>query len=367
MTAITQPMMSIGPKKNQAEASSYYGAVFVQELAFAAAATVIVLAAIPLLATVVREPLLHGLRIPIAAVVCTSSLQDFARRHFFTRSRPKLAAVIDFISYGGQVLVLLPLAFGARLTPATALVTIAATSLIAISFAAISRPGLLWPGYEYCLSIAKQHWRFSRWLAASAVLSWSSVYFFPLIAASILGPVAAGVLRIAASTVGLLNVLFLGLENAVPRNAAQLLSSTGLHAMRSYLMRIAAFATGCTFCIVIAVFAAPGLWMKLMYGSQYEAYGVVLELYALVYLVRSLDIPLSAAFRAMEYVKPIFLGYVAGTLYALAVAPMAARHFGLAGVAAAMIGCQFLLVLVQFLQLPAGARHVSARLTACSA
>ena len=75
---------------------------------------------------------------------------------------------------------------------------------------------------NYARKIFKRNWSFSQWLVYSSLLQWGTGNLFIIMAGTLLGPWAVGVIRIMQNTMGLFNVLFIFLENVLPINFANI-------------------------------------------------------------------------------------------------------------------------------------------------
>ena len=338
---IVSPMMSVGPKQEQHNRPSYYGAVLVQQIAFAALSVAGMLIAL-------RFSILHfpkwniqGLALSLSFATFSYLLQDFIRRYFFSVGRSMFALICDAISYLTQIPIILLVAHRPYFSPSLALWIIGATSLV--SFMA----GWIWfePvkfGITALKEVALRHWKISRWLAPSAFMQWSSGNLFIVAAPLYYGAAAAGVLRSAQNIGGVAHIWFLGLDNVVPAEAARRMHNQGLDAAFSYIKQIV-FRWGLiTLGFVLIISLRPGFWLKLVYGSQYAGYGYILQLYALLYLMTFFAGPLRAGLQALEYTAPIFWSYSAMTIFSLALAGPFTRLLGLRGAMLGMIATQFL-------------------------
>jgi O-antigen/teichoic acid export membrane protein len=338
---IVSPMMSVGPKQEEEDRPFYYGAVLTQEMAFAALSVLGILIALRFSVSHFPQWNIRGLGIPLSFATFSYLLQDFVRRYFFSTGRSKFALICDAISYLTQIPIILFVAHRPYFAPTVALWIIGATSLI--SFLA----GWFWfEPVKFRASalkeIASRHWNISRWLAPSAFMQWSSGNLFTVAAPLYYGAAAAGVLRAAQNIVGVAHIWFLGLDNVVPAEAARRMHNQGLDAAFNYIKQIVLRWGLITLGFVLIVSLRPGLWLKLVYGSQYASYGYILQLYALLYLMTFFAGPLRAGLQALEYTAPIFWSYSVMTVFSLALAGPFTKWLGLTGAMLGMIATQFL-------------------------
>jgi O-antigen/teichoic acid export membrane protein len=196
--------------------------------------------------------------------------------------------------------------------------------------------------WSWIKAISIRHWRVSRWIAGSTVLTWTSSNLFLLSAPVYYGAGAAGVLKASQNMMGAANVWFLGLENVVPVETARRLREGGVHAMLAYTRSILTRWGLLTLCFAGVMAAAPALWLRLIYGPEMVQYAYILRLYALLYLLLFLGGPLRAGLQALEFTVPIFWSYLAMTAFSFAFAIPMAKQLGLSGSMLGLIATQIL-------------------------
>ncbi len=330
---IISPMMSIGPKQCRERVPAYYAAVVVQQLVFAGLVFVLLLAAVRLSAVLFPQWRVPGLGLALAAAALFFQLQDFLRRYFFTRARGGTAFAIDALRYLGQLVLLLWLfrSFRHEMDGVAVLWAIAATAAVATLCGALVVERLEWTAAFR--AIAGHHWRFSKWLAGSALMQWSSANLFILAAGGLLGAPEVGALKAAQNLMGVTHILFQGLQNIVPVRAALVLERAGPAGMMAYLRRVAIHGELATAAIAVSAALAPAFWLTHVYGPQFAPYGYLLRWYAVIYLVLFLELPLQAGIRAIEHTSSVFYANLCATAFSLILIYPLTMSFGLSGIA----------------------------------
>ncbi len=334
--AIISPMMGIGPKQPEAQAPAYYGAVVVQQIVLSGLVFLLLLAGVRLSGVVFPEWRVEGLALPLAVAAVAVQFQDFLRRYFFTRGRGAAAFANDAIRYLGQIAVLvwLFLSFqdamdSAKVVWVIALIAAAAAACAAFYVERVEINGAI------IRTTTFRHYRFSKWLIASAVMHWSTGNLFILAAGTLLGASAVGSLRAAQNLMGVTHILFMGLENIVPARAAWHVRHGRGKALVAYLRRVTMFGGVAVGGIALAAAAVPEFWLDLAYGNEFAGYGYLLRWYAVIYLLMYLRIPLGAGMRAIEFTRPIFNANLAGAVLTVATMYPLIHWLGLNG---AMVG-----------------------------
>jgi O-antigen/teichoic acid export membrane protein len=338
---IVAPMMSIGPKQEEKDRPSYFGAVVFQELVLVALCFVLVYGVLTVSGSFARFSEIKQLALPLAASAFAYQMQDFFRRYFFATCQSRRALADDALSYLTQLPILLLLHRAGNLNSATALWAMAGTSLLGLLL------GIFWIeriefNWLWIGPIARRHWKISGWLSASSLLQWTSGNLFVIAAPVYYGAAAAGVLKASQNLMGVTHVWFQGLDNVVPAETARRLRQGGVQSMLGYTRSILVRWGGLTLLFAIVMAVAPGFWLRLVYGPDMVQYGYILQLYALLYVVVFLGGPLRAGLQALEFTVPIFWSYLAMTAIAIAFAGPLAKWLGLSGSLLGLIGSQIL-------------------------
>lgn len=338
---IIAPMMSIGPKQEEKDRSTYFGAVAFQELALVCFCFVLVFAAVNVSNGFFRHADLRHLALPLAVSALAYQGQDFVRRYFFVTRRDRFALIDDIISYATQLPVLFLLHLTGSLNSATALWVMAGTSLfgLAVGWLWVEPLSLNWGQIK---AVSQRHWKVSRWLTGSALLVWTSSNLFVLAAPVYYGAAAAGVLKASQNLMGVTHVWFQGLDNVVPAETARRLRKDGVAGMLAYTRSTLVKWGGLTFLFAVFISVAPGFWLRLVYGSQMGQYGYVLRLYAPLYVIVFVGGPLRAGLQALEFTVPIFWSYLAMTAFAFVFAVPLAKWLGLSGSLFGLLAAQVL-------------------------
>jgi O-antigen/teichoic acid export membrane protein len=334
-------MMSIAPKQEEKDRPSYFGAVVFQELVLVSFCFVLVFVALKVSGSFFPHADLQRLALPLAVSAFAYQMQDFLRRYFFATSQSRRALADDALSYLTQLPILFLLHRAGHLNSATALWTMAGTSIVGLA------PGWIWMeplnfNWKWIRAISLRHWRVSRWLTGSALLVWTSSNLFVIAAPVCYGAAAAGVLKASQNLMGVTHVWFQGLDNVVPAETARRLNQSGVHSMLAYTRSILFKWGGLTLLFAIVMAAAPGFWLRLIYTPEMVQYGYILRLYALLYVIVFIGGPLRAGLQALEFTVPIFWSYMTMTAFAFVFAVPMAKWLGLSGSLLGLLGSQIL-------------------------
>ncbi len=358
---MTQPMMTFASKFMGRFKSRYRQGVFYLQ----AVITIVLLLITTIVTLVVREnpgwPQWANF-LPHACLATTFYLfHDFLRKTFFIRKIFIGPLLMDGALYG--------VLFGSLLlfdvTIGIALLGYAMGSILGLLVGlvifvknpdSIQDIGCCWE-LKFQKAV-KEHYHYSIWLLGTSVLQWFAGNIFLVAAASLLGPVAVGALRMAQNMVGLSHVLFLAMENIVPAEAARQFFTHGKKRMNAYLRQMTLLMS-IPFVAILAMLSilAPKL-ISWLYGPEYLPYNYLVSGYAVLYLFVFIAFPLRFALRSQAVTAPIFKAYLLSAIVSLAVAFPLVGKFGDMGVIAGLMVSQFITlgVYVYYLRKnPAGA------------
>ena len=345
---ISAPMMSIGPKQSAFRTPRYFGSVFAQQAIFASASAVIVLLGAWLCGFLFPDWGVETIAVPMALATGAYQLRDFVRRYYFTRGRFGAALLFDTATYGIQLGLLGWLAFRGELAVADPLWIVLFSAGVGMAGAA-ARIGAVSLHRGHFIVVVRRHWRFSRWLGASAVLQVISSQIFLIASGFILGTAAVGVLRACQNLMGLAQILFFGLQNVIPGRAGHWLRTDGVDGLVSYVRRATWALELATGAIVCTFAVTPEFWLSLIFGDQFAGNGHLVRWYAATYMLVALAFPLTGGLWALESTRPIFIGYAAATVVGAMAAYPLLTYWGVTGAAAGVLVTQAVMVCTLFL------------------
>ena len=327
---VVSPMMSIGAKQAEDETPAYLGAVIVQQIACAAAAFVLLLAGVWLLGDLFPDWRIKALALPIAAATVAYQFQEFVRRFRFLRGAGASAFTNDALRYGGQIVALFFAFRWTEMDAANVFWIIAAMAALA-GLAGLFAVKPIEIRGDVLRAVLARHWQFSKWLAASVAATWVSRNLFFGAAGALLGTAAVGGMHATYTLLGITHIMFFGLTNIIPTNAARRVHAGGVRALRPYIARVAALVAAATAAIVAVICLWPAFWLELAMGAEYTPYAWLLLIWGGFYLVTSLQLPLESGLKALETTRAIFFADLARAVFGLAAAYPLVQHFGLAG------------------------------------
>jgi O-antigen/teichoic acid export membrane protein len=195
-------------------------------------------------------------------------------------------------------------------------------------------------------SAITEHWDFSKWLTATALLQWFSGNLFIIAAGAILGPRAVGATRMAQNIVGITHVLFLAMENIIPARAATAQRNGGNDALFRYLWKFTLQMGTITFVLLGLITIFSKQIIEICYGESYVEYQPVLIGFCLLYVIVFLGYPLRYAIRTMEKTRLIFSSFIISSIFSVACAYPVINAFGLFGVVGGLMATQMITLII---------------------
>lgn len=324
---VTRPHNVLGLARSGREYRDYSTSAAIGQFVFAVGLSLLLVAAAAIV-SVTGSPY-AGLIIALAPALVSWQLQELGRRILYTEGRVRTAFGLDAVCYGAQAAVLVALWRTDRLTAEIALYTLAATFALGAALAGwLLRASL--SGSLSVLSL-RENWRFGKWLAAGEVGYWFSSHYYVYLAGALLGSVASGALKAGQTLLGPVSVFLAFFVNYLPIVFTR--SPDPVGALRRSYGSI--LPVVCVYCALVAVFAEELL--SHVYGNAYEAYGSVVRLFALYYVLLGLSSPLVASLAARRLTRPIFLGHAFGAAVSLAMGWALFEAIGVEGGVAGMI------------------------------
>ena len=189
----------------------------------------------------------------------------------------------------------------------------------------------------------QQHWQYSRWLVVTSVLQLFAGNFYIITAAALLGPVAMAAIKVVQNIMGLINVLFLAMENYVPVKAAHIFNNEGKQKLFQYLKNNTWQQAIPLVLILSVILLGAESILQLIYGQEFMQYANILRLFTGLYLVNYIGIPFRFAIRTLHRNGWILIAYAVSVVSSLAFAHYFISWWGLAGVAIGMIISQLTL------------------------
>lgn len=252
-------------------------------------------------------PFWHVLLVPLlAASYC---FQDFLRRVFFARKEAVSAFVIDLISevLPLAILVILPRFVPLNISTVLLVVVVMKIASVIIAIVLVS-PKLM--RSEPLNTVRKMHWESGKYLVASNGLQWLSGNAFILVSGFLLGPVSIGVLRIAQSILGIINVFLLFLENRIPVEAARLLHNSGQKAFNQFMLRESRryFLLLLVSLTLLSIFHAPVT--RFFFGASMDDFPFLIPAFCLLYVFIYVGTMLRFVFRTLDRNEVLFYGYL---------------------------------------------------------
>ena len=304
--------------------------------------TVVVLLAVLLIVSVLYPEAVSPELLVLLPLCCASFIHnDYLRRYFFAKRQPGYALLMDLVGYGMQPILLFLLYKNALLGLGSALGTICALQALSalLSSVLFYSEGLSWIALPYAF---KTNWKYSKYLVGTALLQWVCGNLFIAVAATTLGSVAVGGLRIGQSLTGVLHVLLLAMENLIPLRASELFHAQGKQRMLHFMRNTALRFLLPTLLLLGVIFLWRRPIVEVLFGIEYVQFHNIIAAFCGLYLLIFFGTLLRFVIRVYERNGVIFLGYVLSSLFSLSFASMMVHQWGLTGVIAGLFAVQLI-------------------------
>jgi O-antigen/teichoic acid export membrane protein len=262
--------------------------------------------------------------------------QEFLRRILYFEGRLAAVVALDVISYGGQFVAILVLAWAGSFTVDSGLAAAGVTSGVAAILGLILLRKTLF--HRPLPGAVGQNIAHGRWLLGAELGFTLCTSAYPFVLAATHGPESVAVYAAATLVLNPLNVLWFAVGTAVPIQLSRSRQRHGDHVARGDLLRIYAGSIPIVggYCLVAAVFGGPLLGY--LFEHDYAQYGWVVAAAALTRFLSFHSHLLSVGLRVHGQTRAIFVGYAAAVPFSLIVGSALTVAFGIAGAMVAIFG-----------------------------
>ena len=310
---IITPMMSLAPQaSSDTERTNYFKGIITLQLLFSFLLSLVVVllgkGAAKWFPSLISEDYL----LPLAAGLLFFQLQDWLRRYYFVCQKSRAVFINDFISYGGQIVILFLFYKLGKLSIANVFWAITVSSAVAFLLGALTEN--IRPAWSYAWQAFQRSWRFGRDLLFSGQIYWVGSQGILIFAGSILGAKAVGGIRAAQNIVGLLNIFFQAMENIIPIQAAQHYIQNQITGLMNYLKKIILLGGLLLAVPCLAIALLSKHLMGLAYGKAYLAFSDLIIWSLLIAFIAFFRIQGFYFFRTIGYTKEILFNTIVSTI-----------------------------------------------------
>jgi O-antigen/teichoic acid export membrane protein len=274
------------------------------------------------------------------ALVCGVLLTaSFARRTFYIRRRPDLAARFSSIFLAVCLALLWISIRTSTLSGFTAFLIVGMSWGVAALFVAKKlREGTPSPDFsEMVPGYWAEHWKYSRWVLVTALVFQFTTQGYYWLAAGFLSVKEVGDLRALYNVVTPIDQLFVAMVLLILPMMSFRYSSRRMAGLaplwRSYC--IACFVITCGFAIFVNLFGKR--IMHVLYAGRFDDIAPLVEILALLPVVMGIGNTINAALKAMEKPQAVFYGYMASGAATFLIGLPLIVYFGLRGAVYGML------------------------------
>lgn len=276
------------------------------------------------------------LLLALTAAFCCFALQETMRRYWYTRRDFAKALENDFISYGGQVLVLILLAWLKDLTATTAFIVLALTSLAAFihgRFRRLEAPvRLVSTNWQ---EIIRQQRSITLWLLLTVLAVWGAGPLYPFLMLP-LGVAVIAAYSACRTVLSAMNLVVQSVSNYLPTKARLILEQEGKEAFRKHMLRTCSQSLLLGFIFLLALHLLAEPLLHFFYGGRYDHAAPVMRILAYGTVCSLMGVVFGAYALAMEDPRSGFLANLGATVVTFSIGLWLIRDFGIRGAAIAV-------------------------------
>ena len=169
-----------------------------------------------------------------------------------------------------------------------------------------------------------------------------------IMAGAVLGVATVGMLRVAQTVVGVVHILFLGMDNFAPIRASQIFQRRGSEALHHYLKNLTWKGGGAVLLLLLLINVNATKITQLMYGTEYPDLGPVMLAVSIIYIGSLLNAVLGVWALAIEATEAVFVSLGGATAFAVLAAYPFVVFGGLAGALSGIFLVEFIRLCILF-------------------
>jgi len=268
---------------------------------------------------------------------------DVHRKYFYSKVENRKVLLIDISGYFFQTPALFLISFYRSITINEIVVVLFVSICLSnLTFYILKHKNKKY--YSFKELPFKENWNYARHLLTTNILQWFSGNYLIIIAASILGTGAVGIIKIFQNLMGVLNVLFSTLENIVPPKAGFLYNKGGKKALYTYIKKIM-ISVGIGYVIILVLLNIFGKdVISLIYGAKHMEHAYLIQYFIIIYVFVFFGTISQIVIKTLRLNFSIFIAYVFTMLTTLLIAHPLIRTYNILGVVYGLIGLQIITV-----------------------
>jgi O-antigen/teichoic acid export membrane protein len=241
-------------------------------------------------------------------------LQETLRRYWYTIGRLDRALSNDFVSYIGQLILLVAFSAFTRVDGAGAFLIMAATSLIAFLLGLRNVKLAHVVGTSRARAVAAQHWTMSGWLILTVLALWGANQLYPFMLAGY-GHAAIAYFAVSRNLLSAIGVGVQSVLNYLPTRAAALLNQQGEAEFRRHMIRTLAVSSAASiaFLALMQIFAEPIL--HVLYRGLYDDAASLVRILSAGVFFSLLGAVFGSYALALQDARSTFLANLGGTVF----------------------------------------------------
>jgi O-antigen/teichoic acid export membrane protein len=292
----------------------------------------------------------------------TVMLQDFVRRACFAHRRETAALLLDVLSAGGQVLLLILLR--ASLTLDRTILIVAGTTVLGVAgvyLVPLKNKSLPFNARS-ARQAAEENFALGKWLFVTAGVSWIANQVYILAVAAFQTPVVVAQLNVARTIAAVSNPAAMTVDSMGTPRASRIAHESGNSALRRFIWKISAF--GCIPFIALGAvcFVYPEAAIRILFHRSFGDIRTLVRIFSLMPFLWFAVRPFTVGINALKKPKAFLPVYLAIGFTTLTVGIYLARQFGAVGAACGLLfNSVFMLIgfLIQFLRLTRNKRELT--------
>jgi|HubBroStandDraft_5_1064220.scaffolds.fasta_scaffold14494_3 O-antigen/teichoic acid export membrane protein len=284
----------------------------------------------------------------------TVMLQDFARRACFAHNRESAALLLDVVSSGGQVLLLI--LFRAHLSLNGAILIVAGTTMLGLAAVYLGAgKGMSIPlHFRTIRDAARDNFILGKWLFITSGVSWIANQVYLLAVAAFQTPVVMAQLSVARTIAAVSNPAVMTVDNMGTPRASRLAYEKGPRAVRGFIAKITAIGSVPFIVLGAVCFIYPAQAVHILFHRSFGDISALVRVFSLMPFMWFAGRSIIVGINALKKPRVMLPVYAVIACVTLTAGIYLARKYGAMGAAIGLLFNSALMVigfLIQFLRI----------------
>lgn len=334
---ISLPYTVFSPRIKADERAAYTGSTLIHQLLFSVLSVALIVVMKSLLTSIAASEGMSSVISILTVAIPFVLLREYGRQLFISRLNINSALVVDIVIFIIQISGLIIFAKLGILSAEYAyyIITAACLSASIVIIFMICQHSLF--QVKQAVSHFKMNWSIGKWASVSGLASLAGIQLYPWLITKFRSLEETGVLAACLGIVFMINPVILGLGNFLAARITHTFAEQGVKPAHDFLNKCCILFCGIMATFSVAMFFVGGDLLRLIYGSQYAGFDMIVRILVLAFSVEIVSLPYNCGLHMLGKSKLVFIGSLINVFITLTIGLWLLNLFGPPGVALGLL------------------------------